>query len=398
VIRRRHLFHISGYDPAPAQVHYRRFVNQLEIYKTTWGVEATASLDDKSSFCRWTILTEGPHWHTHCTYELLAWDDIIQAEASRSEMSRLWRGMIAYVDLIRTGTIFRYIMANSQYFFFTIFPILQLGFLAACAAYAALSIVHAVPALAPQQGVLIAVVGVGFFLLLLQWPGRRWRIQQSLDDWILSKDYIKRQRPDLEARLNQFAERLIACSQDTALDEIIIVGHSLGAVLAVDVVAKALQLDPGLARRGILIALVTVGATIPKFALHPHAQAVRDKIAVILANPDIYWVEYQARADFINFYRFDPASLSRISKAHDEMKTKPIIRRVRLQSMLRPGTFAKYRLNLLRLHYQFVMANDCRYSYDYFMLVCGPFAAQEWTTRPRGLLDCFEGPASSHSN
>jgi len=394
-IRRRHVFHIAGYDPAPAHVHFRRFLNQLEVFKITWGVKATVALDDQSSFRRWTILTEGPDWHTQCAYELLAWDDIIQAEAGRSEMSRLWRGIIAYVDLIGTGTIFRYLMANWQYFFFTIFPILQLGFLVLCAAYAAILVVRAVPAPPFQQGALIAVVSVGFFLLLLKWPGKRWRIQQSLDDWILSEEYIKQRHPGLEARLNYFARRLTECTQQGGFEEIIIVGHSLGATLAVDAVARALKLDPSLGRRGTAIALITVGATIPKCALHPHGQDIRAKITVIQADPHIFWVEYQARADMIGFYRFDPAGLRRISKEHDEMKTKPIIRRVRLQSMLRPATFAKYRLNFLRLHYQFVMANDCRYSYDYFMLVCGPFVAKEWTSRPGGLLECFKDSAQA---
>ena len=35
------------------------------------------------------------------------------------------------------------------------------------------------------------------------------------------------------------------------------------------------------------------------------------------------------------------------------------------------------------------MANDRRSSYDYFMMVCGPIAFQQWTTSPVGLLDFF---------
>jgi hypothetical protein len=44
------------------------------------------------------------------------------------------------------------------------------------------------------------------------------------------------------------------------------------------------------------------------------------------------------------------------------------------------------------------MANDCRSSYDYFMLVCGPFATQKWTTRPGGLLDLLKHPDQAKIN
>jgi hypothetical protein len=44
--------------------------------------------------------------------------------------------------------------------------------------------------------------------------------------------------------------------------------------------------------------------------------------------------------------------------------------------MLTTRTYWRYRLRFMRLHYQFVMANERRSTYDYFMMVCGliPFA------------------------
>jgi hypothetical protein len=43
----------------------------------------------------------------------------------------------------------------------------------------------------------------------------------------------------------------------------------------------------------------------------------------------------------------------------------------------------------MRIHYQFVMANERRSTYDYFMMVCGPLPVATWTTSPLGLLDFF---------
>jgi hypothetical protein len=67
--------------------------------------------------------------------------------------------------------------------------------------------------------------------------------------------------------------------------------------------------------------VLTVGATIPKFALHPRAHEMRRKIARIADEPSIAWAEYRSRDDTISFYKFDPVALRRI--ADDRLDGKP---------------------------------------------------------------------------
>jgi pimeloyl-ACP methyl ester carboxylesterase len=221
--------------------------------------------------------------------------------------------------------------------------------------------------------------------VLLRWPGRRWRVQQLLDDWICAHDYIHGRRPDIDARLDRFAETLLARAREGAVDEIVVVGHSLGAMLVLDVLVRALARDADFGRRGAAISVLTIGATIPKFALHPRAQGLRRKIARIVAEPSIAWVEYQSRADAISFYKFDPVSLRHIPD--DRLDGKPVIRRVQIHDMLLPETFARARRSVLRLHYRSVMANDRHAPYDYFLMVCGPVPFSDWTLSPLGFLD-----------
>jgi hypothetical protein len=65
--------------------------------------------------------------------------------------------------------------------------------------------------------------------------------------------------------------------------------------------------------------------------------------------------------------------------------------------MLSPESFARYRRNVLRLHYQSVMANERRAPYDYYLMACGPVAFAEWTMAPLGFLD-FVSPDGSLSD
>jgi hypothetical protein len=388
--RTRHVFHIAGYDPVSARNQHQRFLRQLTIFKRTWNVAASATdLENQTSMPNWRVTAEGPNWQVESSVELLAWDDLVNKDAGASRIVRLLRALIVYSNLLLTGTLLRYAIASPRYFLFAMAPLIEtilLGILSWSVAFFLVSLIGWPP---PVEYSLAVAGGFVAFLLLLEWPGRRWRIYQALDDWILSLDYVYGKRPDLEARLDHFANRIVSEATSGHADEIVVVGHSLGATFALDAVARALAIDPDLGRHGHSIAVVTVGATIPKCALHPAAHRLRDRIREVVNELSVHWVEYQSRQDAISFYRFDPVTLKRLGAVDDKLDGRPLIRRVQAKNMLQPATFAKYRLRVLRLHYQVVMGNERRASYDYFMMICGPLLVKEWTTSRLGLLDFF---------
>src|SRR5262245_25590629 len=388
MVRRRHVYHVAGYDPIEAGAQYRRFTRQLEVFQRTWNVQASLSeleRADEQSRAWWTVTTRGANWQVEAVHEVLVWDDIVRGDFTRALPLRLLDAARVYFDFIATGTMFRYIAANQRYAVFFLFPIFAVALFAAAGWFAA-RLSTGFIGLEGLGAVMVGlVVGIAVFLALMRWPGRRWRVEQLLDDWICAYEYIHGRRPDIDARVDLFAETLLTRAREAALDEIVLVGHSLGAMLVLDVVVRALARDADFGKRGAKICVLTIGATIPKFALHPRAHAIRRKIAGVVAEPSIAWTEYQSRADTISFYKFDPVSLRHI--ADDRLDGKPVIRRVQIHDMLLPETFARCRTHVLRLHYRSVMANDRRAPYDYFLMVCGPVAFSDWTMSPLGLLD-----------
>jgi Alpha/beta hydrolase family len=388
MVRRRHVYHLAGYDPIDAGAQYRRFARQLDVFRRTWNVDATLSgleQSNEQSRAWWTVRARAANWQVEAVHEALLWDDIVRGDFTRPFPVRLIKAARAYLDFIVTGTLFRYIIANQRYTTFFLFPMFSLVLFAAGGWLFA----RLLTAFLGLEGINAAAIGlpagIAAFAGLLRWPGRRWRVQQLLDDWICAHDYIHGRRPDIDARLDRFAETLITRACEAAVDEIVVVGHSLGAMLMLDVLVRALARDADLGRRGVAICVLTIGATIPKFALHPSAERLRRKIARVVAEPSIAWTEYQSRADAISFYKFDPVSLRHIPD--DRLDSKPVIRRVHIHDMLLPETFARCRRSVLRLHYRSVMANDRCASYDYFLMVCGPVPFPVWTMSPLGLLD-----------
>ncbi len=384
MVKRRHVFHIAGYDPIGA-TWYRLFKRELTTFAQTWNVcSALSDLEPRSQNAnpRWTVITSAVNWQVETVYEPLLWDDIVLSDSARPLSTRLAKSSLAFLDVVLSGVLFRYFKANWQYALFFLFPYLLLcafAVVATTVAYWAASWMGLPPI--PRAAV-TAALGVAVFFGLLHWPGRAWRVQQALDDWIFSWDYVYGRRTDIDARLDRFAEIVIARSRDIGLDEILIVGHSLGATLALEVVTRALARDPDLGRHGPTVCILTVGSTIPKFTLHPAGERFRRYAADIVGEPSVAWAEYHARSDAISFYKFDPVNLSRFNS--DSIRDKPFLRLVQLHDMLTTRTYRRIRLRFMRLHYQFVMANERRAVYDYFMMVCGPSPFARIVLAPAG--------------
>jgi hypothetical protein len=95
----------------------------------------------------------------------------------------------------------------------------------------------------------------------------------------------------------------------------------------------------------------------------------------------IFWGDYQALVDPLNFYKSRPMAEMGLS-TEDE----PTVRVVRFSRMLDDDIYRRIRLNYFRLHCQFVSGNDRRALYDYFMLICGPVTAKSQTLAPEGAV------------
>src|SRR5688500_12069821 len=110
----------------------------------------------------------------------------------------------------------------------------------------------------------------------------------------------------------RFAERIAAYVESSDDDEIIVVGHSVGANVAVSVLAKALAHKADLFR-GRPVALLTLGGSIPLQALLPWSEGFRAELAALAADPDLFWVDVTARQDVASFAEHNPVTASGVT-------------------------------------------------------------------------------------
>jgi hypothetical protein len=393
MIGRRHVFHIGGYDPIDPESQFERFRRSLSSFERTWNVSSQTSAitnTSKVSAC-WDAEAWGPNWKTRMTFEMLRWDDLIVRDSKRGMLSRLGQSAFSLFNFAVTGTLFRYVYANWKYAVFFLFPYFYLalfGLGGAAIAYTATRLAGLAGVYAVISGICIAAA---IFLGLMHWLGPQGRINHVLDDAIFSREFLYGQRPEIESRIDDFASRIIERARRADVDEILVVGHSLGAALTLAAVARGLKQDPQLAKHGPTLCVLTVGATIPKFALHPQGDRIRQATQAVAGESSIHWVEYQARDDAVSFYRFDPVTLKRVSR--NRADGRPIIRRVQIHSMMDPESFQRNKHDYMRMHYQFLMGNGQRAPYDYCMIICGPLDFDD-ITAVQGGVDRFQADGS----
>jgi hypothetical protein len=377
-VAKRLVFHIGGYDPTtPPASAQRRFVREIERFQRTWTVEAIVDdLRDSADQTQWNVTTTGPNWQVETDYHLVRWDDVIDGFSRRSIGSRVPLGLLAFLDFVLAGTLWRYLLSNWRYAFFFLYPFVMFGLLIAAAfliGVFAFKITRSIP---------VATGGGLFgFAAVLAGPWRWLHLGDLFDDWIFSREYIRCGNSEIGQRLDRLAAELVAAASKSAADEILVIGHSLGAVLAVDLLDRALKLDPALGRNKIPVTFLSVGSSILKIGLHPKAIRFRTTLERVAKSRAIFWGDYQALTDLLNFYKSRPMAEMGLSTENE-----PIVRVVRLSQMLDHEMYQRIRLNFFRLHCQFVSGNDRRTSYDYFMLTCGPVSAKSQTLAPDGAL------------
>jgi hypothetical protein len=381
----RHVFYIPGYAPEGPERHHALVSREAARFARVWGVEVEVSPIRSAvpggPSTTWTLTTRLPGATVVTTFETLAWEDFVRADFRTPLSHKLVEGAATLGDAVSSGLLGRVWRAAPWFGFGYLYPYLWiLGcVLLGVAAWGAIL------AFVPNAlgAVIGALVGAGVLLAALK------ALQASglfaihlLDDWCAQRRYRLRSDPAFERHLDGFAERISAIDRAGTSDEILVVGHSSGSFLGIDVVARAFAGDEAFGARRARIALLTVGVAELLVAFHPGAGWLRDRIARLAWEKRLFWAEVVGRFDALNFHRRSPVA----ELGLDETAPNPRFVRTRLNDMLeRVKVVSMMRsLNAFRIHFQFVMANDKPAPYDFFSLLCGARMAVDQFDREPG--------------
>jgi hypothetical protein len=396
-IRRRHVIYVEGYDPQGAEGYYGLFERAFKRFLKIWPLSAKLGplTLDSQDFAHWDIDAAGPNWQVATRYDFLRQEHIIRANMAQPLLRQVPRALGWALDYLVTGALFRVLRACWEFGAALIhFQMLLLWWLALAAAggwLAAYAAAHYV-GLPGVADILIGLVAALAIFLALRPLANRLFVIQINSHWPYLCAFARGEATCFDAPIEACAQRVVAAVRANDADEIIVIGHSGGGALAPAVIVRALELDPEVGWRGPPLVLLTLGSIAPGAALHPNATKLRAVFARLAIEPSVLWIDSQSRKDVLNFWDFDP--VDGIGVHVGDARCNPLLWKVRFRDMLSPELYKRIRLNFFRLHYQFIMANDQRAPYDYFMLVCGPLPVARWAKDPSAVLATFAADAS----
>ncbi len=374
-IRTRLVFFIGGYDPKPPVIEHRRLARELRQFERTWSATASLSgISIENDQAAWKIVASGSNWQVETQFRLVRWDDVTAKDGRRPVWERIPLGFLAFADFVAGGALWGYARTSWRYTFFFVCPFVIFAALTTLA-WIAGAFVRQV-----TESMLIGAVTAAIVFTVLYQGASHWlHLSLIFDDWIFSRSYIYNSDPVLDRRLDFFAREIVAAARADEADEILVLGHSLGAVLGVDLVDRVLHLAPDFGRNGTRVAFVTTGSSILKIGLHRRATSFHAALARVATASHPFWAEYQSSADWLNFFDTDPVAESGLAATG-----RPLVRNARISAMVEPNTYRRLRPKVYRMHCQVISGNERRAAYDYFMLLCGPLSAEHQFRLPLG--------------
>lgn len=375
-VRRRKVFYLPGYDPFPPR-RYR------ELYRREGAAQAEISgyelsLQGVPGGTGWTVRYGECGAEIESSVTVLVWSDLVQASM---------RGGVtaSYLALVRTawiylasGALWRLARLRKGPVIAALYPVVALLGQLALAVALGLGLGGGI------GGVFGGVAGLALALAVLQgfYRADRWLyIHYLMRDYAYSAQDGGAYPAPLADRLTAFAETIAEAAAEGA-DEVLVVGHSSGAYLAVSVLAE-------LNRRNrvpdaVPLGLLTLGQVVPMVSALPRADQLRADLAAMGAQERIFWLDVTAPGDGCAFALCDPVAVSGVAGAD---QSAPLVISARFTQTLAPETWARLRWRFFRLHFQYLCAFDRPGDYDYFRITAGP----------ETLRDRFAGRAPSPS-
>ncbi len=406
-VARRRVFYIPGYDPFPPR-RYR------ELYRTESRKQARISryhIEQKSdrSETGWRVRAEIDGMHVQSKIDVLVWHDLVQ-NSMRAGIFGTYLALVrtAWIYL-STGTLRRLSWLAKGPVLAALYPIaMLLGQLLAAVAGASVlaslaafltfqggSFLSGLMGSAPDtKGLLWSVVGTSVFWMVflptmikvLQWfkaKDERTFAYYLMHDYAFTAKRRGAYPEEIEARLVEWRHRIEAAMRES-VDEVLIVGHSSGAQLAVSVVADILRSNR-FRDTGPALSLLTLGQVIPMVSFLPEARRLRRDLRLLATDETITWLDVSAPGDGCSFALADPVSVSGVAPPRGQKW--PIIISAAFTKTLSPETLKALRHRYFRLHFQYLCAFDRPSDYDYFKITAGP----------RTLGQRFQGRRSSQS-
>jgi hypothetical protein len=325
---------------------------------------------------RWEITASANGGEVKTRYDFLRWDDIIRQHWTRNEGALLVKTLSTFWLFLQTGLLLKAWKAAWKPTALFIYPTVLLMFAISAGVAASLASGNFLDH-SGHSPWLAAFGALAAFLAILL-AGRIISSKTSAY-WILRLcnfcgTYGQGKSPDMEQRLDEFARIAAEEIGKGEADEYLFVGHSVGAILAIPVLARLIRNHEIPSARNI--ALLTLGQCIPLVSFLPHASRYRHELNEVANAGRITWIDYSSPADPVCFALVDPIASCGLP-VPDAGRQRPKLLNARFYKLIAEDRYQEIRRDGKRLHFQYLMAGDIFGEYDFFAITAGGLSLKE---------------------
>jgi hypothetical protein len=370
-VTRRRVFYIPGYDP----IHPRRY---RELYRKEGAAQAaisgyqiTLSPGPSQPHYGWQVDAVIDAHDVHADVDVLVWSDIVRDSMRTSIPATYAQMMQTAWTYITTGALRRLMRLRKWPVIAALYPVGML-LLQLALALTLWSVIWRVGA--ALFGVPGAVLGAGIgavaFVLLLRWfksMDGKFFAYYLMHDYAYSAASYGANPPPLEDRMRLFQDS-IADAFNADVDEVLVVGHSSGAHLAVSILADLIRAGR-VPMGGPALSFLSLGQVVPMVSFLPKAHRLRADLQYLSAREELTWIDVTAPGDGCAFALCDPVAVSGVAPHN---KRWPLVFSAQFTKSLSPERWAELRWRFFRLHFQYLCAFDRPLDYDYFQITAGP--------------------------
>ncbi len=386
-VSRRHVFYLSGFDPlGPSRYHGIYAAEALKQSRVN-GVplEVSRRHNEGKTVSWWQVqaLIAGEAIQTR--YEFLRWDDIVRTQWPRSRWAQALQTLSTTWHYLRTGALRRQWAVYPVGASICAMPSAVLVGLLVWTAGSAVLVWRLAAAWGAAMTVLPWMLGMAAAMGVAHWLERRLQLAWLMRSYTFTVQFALGKVPEMEARLAAFGRRIADVIDQSEVDEVLVVGHSSGTMMAVSAVARALDHVPQRRGDGPALSLMTLGHCIPVLSTLNEASGFRDDLHRVANARRWTWLDFTAPADGCSFVLTDP------TKGCEDMpgasQDRPKLLSPRFATMFSSADYRLIVRDKMRYHFQYLMSTGKPGVYDYFDITAGALTLAQRFSDMHSLTD-----------
>jgi len=390
-IHHRCVFFIPGFDPRGVKLYYHLYKNQSALQAKFSGLELEISACKLSVKHIYEAEVSSSHdtGETQTKLNFLEWNDIVRRFWPKTLKDKCL-GFMNYLKFMANHPVTK--IPPTQYAVLGVPFLFVIGTLCSFIGLELLfnSMIESVPneLLRLLLRLFAFAVGLLIFPLMLRLT-KKIGIAWLTNSYAFTHQWAEKPDTRFQERIHYFASAIVKAIENKDFDEIQVVAHSSGSLLAIVVMAEVLtQLD---ARLDLIeekrLALITLGACIPVLYLHEKAAHYRQALHKVRDQPNLFWLDFTDTTDFVCYPLWDLGRKHRIKTACIRIIS------INFRRLYSRQSFKKVELDLFALHFLYLMANEVPGQYDYFFMTAGPLSAKDFLVSRQ--FDIFYAYSSS---